>query len=173
MKGDEAVRKALAELDRIEDGGINDADLLDRVSELIDFDPTAERRGKARRAIDKLKKPGSTEREGQLKLPGFEPYGYEPERLIDDGQGHVIEQAIARPKYKAAEVARAQRNLDNVAAWLSRKSAEHLAFTAWAIEQLGAGRPPEQVIFDNFVREAKVWSPAPAPTEPDDDSEGV
>jgi hypothetical protein len=173
VKAEDVVRKALAELDRNEDGGVNDADLLDRVTELLPFDPEAAHRAIARRAINKLKRPGSTEREGQLQLPGFEPYGYEPGRLIDDGEGHLVEQAQARPNYKAAEVTRAQRNLDNVAAWLKRKNAEHLAFTTWALDQFKKGRDPNDVVFDNFVRETETWSPAAAPAEsgPDDQEE--
>jgi hypothetical protein len=161
----EAVEKALAELPRNADGSIDEKDLIDRVAELLDFDEDTERHAKAVRAVARRRRPGSSEPDGQIALPGLEPYAYEPARLIADNEGRVIEQAQARPAYKAAEASRAENNARRARLWADRKTMEHRDYAQWTIEQLEAGRDPREITYDAFVREAGIWRDGPAAPE--------
>lgn len=169
MKESEAVDTALQALTRNEDGSVDEKTLIDEVAQLIDFDEAQERLNKATRAVNRRRKPRATEPEGQLTLPGMEPYGYEPNRLIADNDGHIVEQSLARPNYKQAEAERARTAARRQAIWADRKTTEFAAYAAWAIEQLGQGRRGADITFGIFVRESGLWSAGSADPEPDPD----
>jgi hypothetical protein len=165
VKEDEAVAAALDALPRNDAGDVDIKALIDEVARLIDFDELAERRNKATRAVRRRRQPGSSEPDGQLALPGTEAYAYEPDRLVADNEGHVIEQAKARPHHKAAEAERAREVSRRQLLWSDRKTSESALYSAWAIEQLGRGRPAADITFDVFVRETGIWSDQQAEPE--------
>ena len=162
-----AVENALATLERNDDGSVDEKALIEAVAELIDFDADAERMRRAKAAVNRLRRPGSTAPAGQLTFPTLLPYAYEPRRLIADNDGHVVEQAEARPEFKRAEAERARNNARRASEWANRKTGESEAYAAWAIEQFRKRRKASEVTFDNFVRESGVWSDSEAEPEPD------
>lgn len=97
----------------------------------------------------------------------MEPYGYEPRRLVADNDGHVIEQAKAKLRYKAAEAERAREAARRQTAWADRKSTEEAHMGQWAYEQLTSGRPEAELVFGAFVHEAGLWLDQAVPSEPD------
>jgi hypothetical protein len=167
VKEQEAIDMALAVLERNEDGSIDEKALIDEVAGLLDFDELSERRNRATRALKKRRSPGSTEPEGQLELPTLEPYAYEPRRLIADNEGHVIEQAEAKTRYKTAEAERARDVARRQAYHADRKSIEATHFAQWVIDELGRGRDKADLTFGVFVHEAGVWSAGNAAPEAD------
>lgn len=171
MKMDEAIDLALKTVPRNEDGMVDWKLVLDEVARLIDFDATQERRNKASRGLKRRCKPGSTLPVGQLCLPGLAPYAYEPDRLVADNEGHIVEQKASRPTAKAAEAERTRVAARRATAWADRKTQESALFAAWAIVQLQNGRRIADITFDAFVREANMWSPDEAPPEPGPDEE--
>lgn len=167
MKTEDAVDQALDTVPRNEDGSVDEKKLIDEIAELIDFDAEQERRNKATRALDRRKKPGSSQPNGQIMIPGFSAYGYEPDRLVADNEGRIVEQAKARPSYKEAEAARAREAARRQQVWADRKTEESARFADWALQQLQAGRDIASIIFDAFVRATDLWGPGDGPTEPD------
>ena len=99
-------------------------------------------------------------------------YPYEPDRLISDGEGHIIEQHRTLPSYKRAEVQRARvaarrahARGDSPAArraqaWADQCTAEYEAHAAWASERELAG--DTDITFGRFVRDTGVWTPSNA-----------
>lgn len=144
------------------DGGFPEIDLLTALKGLITIDVDAEAWRKAKSIIDNATKPGSTEEtDQQLRLPGLEPYYYEPSRLIRDGNGNIIQQDKATPPYKLAELARATKHLNEATEWAKRKRKETEEYIRWDTEQRKKGRS-ENLTFGDFVREAgflQVLSP--------------
>lgn len=167
MKPRNAVEAAKKSVPKNDDGGYDEKALIDEVTPLIDFDADQERWNKAKKAVDALKKPGSTESDGVTCLPGLDAYAWEPQRLIADDQGHLIEQAKARPHYKDAEAKRAREVAKRQAVWADRKTTESTEFAAWAIRELARGRKATEILFDTFLRESGYWSSGEAPPEQD------
>jgi hypothetical protein len=170
---EEAVWAALNGIEPNDDGSVDTKVLIDRVAELLDFDETAERRNKATRAVNRMRKPNTTPPDGVLCLPGMEPYAYEPERLVADNEGHIIKQSKARPHHKQAEAERAREVARRQSAWAHRKTTEAERYAQWAIQQLTAGRRATDITFDTFVREAALWSPGSADPEPGPSEDAV
>lgn len=167
MKEDQAVDAALESLPRNEDGSVDEKALIDAVAKLIEFDEAQERINKATRAVKRRRKPGSSAPEGQIAIPGMDAYGYEPERLVADNEGHVVEQRVSRPHFKRAEAERAREAARRHQVWANRKTEESEAFAAWAIEQLGQGRRADAINFDIFLKDAGYWKDGDAPVEVD------
>jgi hypothetical protein len=168
MKAEEAVDRALSTVPRNPDGSADEKTLIDEIMALLDFDPEQELRNKATRALDRRKKPGASEPDGQITIPGLGTYGYEPDRLVADNDDHVVEQAKARPNFKEAEAARARKNARQQQIWADRKTEESALFAEWSLKELAAGRDLAKITFDPFVRETGLWDPGDGPTEPDD-----
>jgi hypothetical protein len=107
---------------------------------------------------------------------------YETDQLIRDNAGNIIELPRARPRFLAD---RAQRSLAEAISTLAAASrlvgldsAERLGaelrsglaglesarrdgiirdmFTAWALTEATKGRPENELIFDNFIKETGV-----------------
>jgi hypothetical protein len=85
------------------DGGFIEKELTAALANLIPVGDGSQRLRIAESIVDSKTKPGSTLPTGQLRLPGREPYDYEPLRLIRDGCGLIIEQDRATLRYKVAE----------------------------------------------------------------------
>jgi hypothetical protein len=167
------IERAKARLPRDEMGRLNEDRLDEAVAALlppIDAERVQIRR--ARALIELLKRPGSTEPDGQLVLPlayTIEPYPYEPARLVSNGLGQIIEANRAPTETKAAQALRARLNADRAGRQASRLTAEAELFQKWALEQAIAGRSPLELTWGNCVHEMGLWSPEPAPPDPDAD----
>lgn len=170
MKEHDAVEAVLRDAARNDDGSVDEKTLLDEIAKLLDFDPDAERRNKAARVVRRHKMPGFGYRHGQLTLFGL-TYGYEPERLIADADGRIVEQARARVEFKQAEALRAREAAFKHQQWADRKANEHKVFADWTLRESLAGRPVSELTFDVFVRETGAWSPGPAEPEPNPSAE--
>jgi len=166
MRDDQAYENAITAVERNEDGGVDDKALIDEVASLVDFDAAKERYSKAKRIVDKHRRPGSSDSDGQLAIPGLEPFAYEPKRLVSDGDGHSIEQAKARPHYVMAEAQRAQKNARHALEHADRKQRLANEFSLWAMRQLAKRRRAADITFDIFVRESGTWSAESAEPEP-------
>ena len=169
MKSDDAYAYAWEHADRNPDGSIIESSLVDLLAASIDFDVAKERRGYAQRVVARRKRPGQTAPEGAIVLPGLEPYTYEPDRLLADDGGNLIENQHARIKYKAAEAKRAQRSALKAAARAAREQNEAGWFATWADEQYAAGRDPAEITWDTCVRETGLWKDAEVEPEADDE----
>lgn len=169
MKEDEAVDAALRNAARNEDGSVDEKALIDDVAALLDFDEDQERRNKATRAIKRRRSPGHSTPDGQIAIPGMEPYAYEPNRLVADNEGHVVEQAKCRPHFKRAEAERARDKAIRQAVWANRKTQESESFAGWSLDQAVNGRPASELTFGSFVLGAGFWREAGVDTEPEQD----
>lgn len=157
MNNNDALEHALEHAPRDDDGNV-DADVLAKlVADALD-EPDAEqiKLDSAKRLIRRRQAPGATVADGQLMM--FDVYPYEPQRLVADDHGHVIEQDLAKPAAKQAEARRAQRNAENVQRHARRKVEEASRFSDWMGEELRAGAPWPSITFGRFVRESAVWS---------------
>jgi hypothetical protein len=173
MTEEEAFDAVLASLPRNDDGSVDEKSLIDGIAELIDFDEATERRNKAVATVKRQRKPGTTAPEGQLVLPGIEPYAYEPERLVADNAGHVIEQKKAPVTFKQAEAERARANADRQSGAANRKEKEAREYARWVIEQATEGRDIRGLGFDDFIHDAGLWRPGPADSDPTWESEAA
>jgi hypothetical protein len=167
VKDEDAYACALRDAARDEDGTVDAKVLAENLADLIDFNGEQERLNKARRIIERHKRPGGSPAVGQLAIPGLEPYAWEPARLIVDEQGRAIEQARAKPRHKHAEAARAHQNAGRAAAYAVRKTLEADEFAAWHNAQLARGRAERELTMQAFVMEAGIWREGQA--QPDDE----
>lgn len=176
MKEQEAYEAALDAAPRHEDGSVDIKALEDELVELIEFDAEQEKRNKARRIIERKKRPGGTEPDGKIALPGLEKYDYEPNRLVQDNEGRVIEQYRCQPRHKQAEAERARINAGRAMKHADRKTNEAETYASWAINELTSGRLAATLNYQAFVMENGYWLP-PLPgedisPEPDDAPDG-
>ena len=171
MTDQEAIELALRQVPRNEDGSLDEKAVIEAAARLIEIDADQERRKRAARALQVRCGPGKTEAIGALQLFDDTRYAYEPDRLIKDDDGHVIEQDAASTHFKWAEARRAQRNLDRCAARSRRKNAEVGAFQQWTINQQAEGRDLDELRFGTFVREEDYWVDDDAPPEVGSDVE--
>lgn len=157
MKSDIAYDWAWQNCQRNPDGSVIEDSLVALVASSIDFDEAKERRGHAQRIVARRKRPGSTAPEGAVVFAGMEQYAYEPDRLLADEDGNLIENRRARMKFKAAEAKRAQDDAQKATARATREQNEAGHFATWADEQYAAGRDPAEITWDTCVRETGVW----------------
>lgn len=171
MRPEDAVDAALKLAERNDAGAVDQKKLIEAVAELIDFDADGERRQKAQRAVNRRRKPGSTAALGQLAIPGLGSYAYEPDRLVADNAGHLVEQDRALVDFKQAEADRARDNARRQQVTADRKTSESEGHAIWVIAQIQAGRPMKELTFGAYIRDTEVWSPEPAPIESDSPEE--
>ena len=150
------LAKAKAKIKLQPDGGYEEEDLIASLEDLISIDLPTEKRRLAKTIIDAQTKPGGTEPTGQLHLPGFEPYGYEPLRLIRDDNGRVIEQDKAPHNYKFAESERAAKHAHGALQWAHRKRKEAQLHAGWVIEQQKQGLN-EDLTFGHCIRDSDLF----------------
>lgn len=153
MNGDQAYRFALANAPRKTDGSISEEVLVGIVARAIDFDPDKERLGLAQRVVSRRKRPGQTEPAGKVCIPGLEEYEFEPDRLVADEDGNVVENARALAAHKKAEARRAELAAERATERLRREQGEADAFGDWSADQVTAGRDPRSLTFEAFLRE--------------------
>jgi hypothetical protein len=141
------------------DAGIfKEPDLIAAVRSFLTIDVEAELDRRAKAIVDSETKPGSTEPTGQLRLPTLEFYDYEPDRLIRNDNGDMIEQDPAPVDFKFAESARAAKHVREAVQWDERKRKEVELFALWVLEQRTNGRSTK-LTFGDFVREAGYFEP--------------
>jgi hypothetical protein len=81
-------------------------------------------------------------------------------RVVEDADTATIMRALSEgvPPNEADAASWKRENRRAAQVWENRAAAEYMAFSAWFIDQLTAGRDPEPLTFDRFVRETGVWS---------------
>lgn len=171
MRSDDAYAYAWEHADRNPDGSVVESSLVEELTAVVDFDVDAAKKGFAQRIVARRKRPGSTAPEGAVVFPTMEHYAYEPNRLVADSAGNVIENRRARVKHKAAEADRATVDAQKAVARLAREQRESSHFAAWADEQYAAGRDAKEITWDTCVRETGLWKDADV--EPDEDDETI
>jgi hypothetical protein len=154
VNGESAYRFALANAQRNVDGTIVESSLVDIVAHAIDFDAEKERRGLAQRIVSARKKPGQTAPAGKVTLPGLGSREYEPNRLVADEHGGVIENSRATVRHKKAEAFRSASNADRAVERAEQDRAEAQLMEAWAAEQQAAGRDPAELMFGVCLAES-------------------
>lgn len=168
MNGRDAYEYARLHAIRDTDGAVTEEELIAIVKSTMDFDVEAEKDKKARRIVAARKRPGATAAEGQLVLDGLDAYAYEPQRMVADDKGRLIENAKARPDFKAAEDRRAQVDRERANVRSARTHKEYLEFSMWALDQMESGRPRSEITWENCIAERHLWKEGDAPYEVDD-----
>jgi hypothetical protein len=153
MNGEAAYRFGLANAARNTDGTIVERSLVEIVAHAIDFDADKERLGLAQRIVSRRKKPGQTAPAGKVALPGLGLREYEPERLVADDDGNLIENSRATVKHKQAEARRSAANADRAHERAEQDRAEAELIEAWAKEQQRAGRVERELVFGACLAE--------------------
>lgn len=153
------LEDAKAKTKRAEDGSFNEEELATSLAQLVPFDVDRERLRKAREIIERSKRPGSTEAEGQLNLPGFNrPVAHEPNRMVSDEQGNIIESVRQLPHFMAASLIREQENVERAVEQMRVTAAKNKVFQDWALQQALAGRPALDLTWGNCARETGILS---------------
>ena len=170
---EEILNYALQNASRDDTGAANRSELVAIISRYMPYDSEAEQRRKGAIAfLRRFEQRGTTRPSGIIEISGRVPHPYEPGKLIKHGEFNelVIEQASARVRAKRDDLRRKYDNFKEVEeAYLADKIETDL-FEGWATEQTDKGRPPREIIFDNFVREMGYWKEQPvAWVMPDDD----
>lgn len=153
MNGEQAYRFALANAPRNADGSIPEGALVEMVARAIDFDPEKERLGLAQRVVSRRKRPGQTEPSGSVCIPGLEKYEFEPDRLVADHDGNVVENARALESHKKAEAFRAAMAAERANDRARREQREADEMTEWTAVESAKGRDPRTLTFEAFLRE--------------------
>jgi hypothetical protein len=91
----------------------------------------------------------------QLELFG-DHYNYNPERLIKDGMGNIIEEDQAPLSFILAELARSSEHVARAARWNSRKAQKATHFQKWVGEEIAKGRKPVELTWGNCARETGI-----------------
>jgi hypothetical protein len=157
MKHFDPVDAAKAKCPRRDDGSIDESVLIKILAPMKVVDVEAEQLRWAKDQISKRTKINATPPNGQLWLPGInDGYPYEPERLIRDDDGNIIEQSKAPVNFKVADAKRAQKHAEETAYHASVKFREMTEHMVWANERLRQGRR-ENLTFDDFVKESGIW----------------
>jgi len=153
VNGEQAYKFALANAPRNTDGSVREESLVEIVARAIDFDPDKERLGLAQRVVSRRKRPGQTEPAGKVCIPGLEAYEFEPDRLVADENGNVVENARALAAHKKAEARRAEMAAERATERLRREQGEADAFGDWSVAESAKGRDPRVLTFEAFLRE--------------------
>ena len=94
---------------------------------------------------------------GKVSMPNEESstlVDYDPQRLVSNGNGRIIENELAPVDFKVAEAARAQKGKDK--RWAAQLAAEAELHQRWATAERAKGRPERELTFGNCVRETGV-----------------
>jgi hypothetical protein len=120
----ELLDQAKLKTNRRRDGAFVEQELLDNLASLIEANSEEERIGIAKNIVEYYCMPGHTKPRGQIKFPGRTPYANEPDRLIRDDHGAIIELDKATLEFTRAEANRAREYARAVTERFSRKCAE-------------------------------------------------
>jgi hypothetical protein len=158
VNGENAYRFGLANAERNPDGTIIESSLVEIVAHAIDFDPDEQRRGLAQRIVSRRKKPGMTAPAGKVALPGLGLREYEPERLVADDDGNLIENSRATVQHKKAEARRSAANADRATERAEQDKVEADLIEGWAAAQQQDGRDPRELVFGACLAELGLLS---------------
>lgn len=153
MNGEQAYKFGLANARRDAAGNVDEKDLVEIVARAVDFDEDKERLGLAQRIVSRRKRPGQTEAAGKVCLPGLEEYAYEPDRLIADGHGNVIENSRATVAHKRAEAVRSSLAAERAEERHQQDQAEADELAEWVKAEQAKGRDPHELTWGACVRE--------------------
>lgn len=155
----ETINRAKAMMTPNPDGGYAEDVLLDKLVEIMPFDVDKARKKQAQALIDAVTRPGGTEANGQIALPGFDAIDYEPGRLIRDNARNLYECDRAPLTAIMAEASRARDHANATLHWSNIKATEAEIFAAWVVEELTKGRPAAELTWGNCLRETGHWRP--------------
>lgn len=149
------VTEAKAHVARDKEQGMQEVALEQALARLIEVDPDKEKLRKAKEIIANQKKHGGIDpvTAAQLSLPLGDSYAYEPDRLISDDTGRIIENCKATIRFKQADARRAREKVAEQQVWASRKTEESEIFSSWATEQALKGRPALDLTWGNCIAE--------------------
>jgi hypothetical protein len=156
----EIIERAKAMMTPNEDGGYVENVLRDKLVEILPFDVDKARRKQAQALIDAVARPGGTQPNGQIALPGFDAFDYEPGRLIRDNSGNLYECDTAPLTAIMAESGRARDHANAALHWSNIKASEAELFASWVVEELTKGRAAAELTWGNCVRESGFWRPS-------------
>jgi hypothetical protein len=160
VNNNEAYERAWRLAKRNPDGSVIEESLVATLAAVIEFDLAKAKLGLAQRIIARRKRPGQTSPDGAVVFDGMEHYAYEPNRLLSDDQGNVVENRDARLKFKIAEAKRAQTDAGKALDRATREQNEAGHFAQWTAEQFEHDRDPDEIIWDSCVRETGLWKDA-------------
>lgn len=163
MNGEQSYRFAMANAERNPDGSVVEESLIGIVNNVVDFDAEKEKLGYARRIVSARKKPGQTAPRGKVALPGLGLREYEPERLVADDDGNVIENSRASARHKRAEARRSATHADRANERAAQDEAEAYLIEKWEREQRAIGRDPRELTFGQCVAELGLLDDGEAP----------
>lgn len=156
------VAEAKARVARDKEQGMQEVELEQVLASLIEIDTNKEKLRRAKDIIANQKKHGSIDpaTATQLVLPLGDSYAYEPDRLVSDGAGRIIENCKATIRFKQADARRSREKVAEQQIWASRKTEESEIFSAWATEQALKGRPALDLTWGNCVAETGLLKAA-------------
>jgi hypothetical protein len=162
----ELYKEAKAKVKPNENRSVVESQILDVLTAklLESQDPQIAARRDAIKLIDNLTKhPGESEDDDddgpqlKLSLPKHnDTYSYDPERLIKDSVGNIIEEKDAPFDFKVAEMARSGENLHRASTWHTRKTRQVAHFQEWMAKQIEAGRPLRELTWGNCIKETGI-----------------
>lgn len=142
-----------------EDGGYDEEKVCENLIKILPFDVEKARRKQAQLLINSLTRPGGTNPNGQITLPGLDVFDYEPNRLIRDGSGNIYEWGTSPLHAIMAEANRAREHASAANYWSNIKAVEVEVFTAWVVDQMEKGRERKDLTWGNCIKEAGFWRP--------------
>ena len=153
----ELVQQAKLGLPKDEDGGVDGEALIERLIALMPpLDVAAAQRARAVVVLEGSTKPGGGQVDGQLVLPGCEPFDWEPYGQIQDADGKYHDRISAPLKAYQAEADRARINVDQAVKWLNIKAQQAAIFSQWALDEAIKGRPKGELTWGNCIAEKAI-----------------
>lgn len=153
MNGERAYEVAYKYAEHTTDGAVVEESLVKLVAQFVDFDVDEQKLNLARRIVARRKRPGQTEADGVVALPGMEKFAYEPHRLIADDAGNVIENQHAKAVHKLAEARRARDAARSAGERAEQTAREATHLDEWTEKQKQQGRDLDALVWDTCVRE--------------------
>jgi hypothetical protein len=159
----ELVRRAKAGLPKDEEGGVDGEKLIEALIEIMPpIDVNAAQRARAVAVLEGSTRPGGGKVDGQLILPGCEPFDWEPYAQIEDAEGKYYDRISAPVKAYQAEADRARVHVDHAVKWLNVKAQQASIFSQWALDEALKGRPRRELTWGNCIIETAILHPKAA-----------
>jgi hypothetical protein len=150
--------------DPVEGKYFNDA--VEREYErIMSFDHIKERKAKAKRELNKLRKRGSTLPDGQMVLPGFDPIPYEKNRTVVDNNGWMLTFGQANPRFLLEELERDNKHIQDVLKAYNEKKALVERFAEWDADH--HEEPASERVLDQYVHLTGLLVEGDAPADED------
>jgi hypothetical protein len=159
MKKDSVFDKALKRVKVNKDGISWDYEaIVSEVAKELPDDPDYKDK-RARSIVDGFTKAGRTAPEGQLMLPGFDPFPYEPNRLIkDETLKNVAPEKRSNPEYRRARLNRMHKNIARAQARARREASVLPEFMEWQSQRILAGEDIKDLVWDRYIKESGLWA---------------